>query len=158
MKLLKEPAPIDVVNISAAQVREDADGPWRFTLLHPVMFHLPIRPTQPISNEWVRLSRNGLLIVNPGFAWDGCSIVGDGPRGSNGLPITSAAALLHDVCYQFLIDAGIYSRAQADRMFYDLLRQAGFAWSWLYYAGVRLVGGIYHAWGREPAHQPPEGT
>ena len=140
------------------QVIEGPDGPWRFTLLRPQMFALGDSPSRPFANDWIMVGRNGVITIAQGYAWDGCSVVPDGRRGSDGLPVTWRASLIHDALYQFCIDNGVYTRQQADAAFRERLRMDGFALAGVYYAGVRLFGGLFHAMGREGQHEPPAGS
>jgi len=58
------------------------------------------------------------------------------------------ASLLHDVLYQFL-DADLpLPRAQADRVFVEILTRDRFAPRRAYYAAVRVFGGLFRRFAR----------
>ena len=57
-----------------------------------------------------------------------------------GLPVTFRAALIHDCLY--CSDTTI-TRAEADKIFYDLLKAEGFIWARFYFIVVRLLGGVW---------------
>jgi len=102
---------------------------------------------------------NGDATVRAGYAWDGCTpkfavfdiLVGvpDGvPSQVTKKPKAYYASLLHDVLYQFL-DAGLpLSRAQADRVFLELLTRDRFALRLIYFAAVRALGGLFRLFTR----------
>lgn len=137
-------------------VIESRGGEYRFTLAAPQIIALSQPPAAPLINDWITIGPNGVLWIKSGYAWDGCSIVPDGPRGSDGLPITWKASLIHDALYQYAIGNGTYTRAQADAFFREALHDCGFAFRGLYYVGVRLFGGLYHKRGDVP--EPPPGA
>lgn len=96
---------------------------------------------------------DGTARVLAGYAWDGCTpkvvvcdIVIGTPDGAThaltGKPKAYYASLLHDALYQFL-DAGLpMSRKDADEVFLELLTRDSFAPRGLYYAAVRVFGGV----------------
>jgi hypothetical protein len=99
------------------------------------------------------VERSGRLTVTRGYAWNGCSpkfclfdIVLGTPDGvvhrETGRPKAYFASLFHDALYQFLPEECPYTRRQADEMFLRLLAQSGFAPRRLYWAAVRLFGGL----------------
>ena len=55
---------------------------------------------------------------------------------------TYFASLMHDALYQFLPDGLPFRRRHADRFFLVLLGESEFAPRWLYWAAVRLFGGL----------------
>ncbi len=93
------------------------------------------------------------------YAWDGCTpkfsffdiIVGipDGvPNHFTTKPKAYYASLVHDVLYQFL-DADLpLTRSQIDRIFLEILTRDQFAPRRIYYAAVRLFGGLAHLFSR----------
>lgn len=101
----------------------------------------------------LELRPGGGICVLKDYAWDGCTpkfalwdiVIGtpDGvPNSITKKPKAYYASLLHDALYQFL-DAGLpLTRAQADRLFLDVLAKHRFAPRWIYYAAVRLLGGL----------------
>jgi len=98
-------------------------------------------------------TRKGFVITVPeGFVWDGASvpqflwsISGIRPDG-----LLRAAALVHDYLYRHSGDAEgaskLFTRKEADVLFYDMIREAGGGW-WTAiraYRAVRLFG--WWAW------------
>ena len=102
---------------------------------------------------------DGTAKVIAHYAWDGCTpkcalwdiVLGtpDGvPNNKTKKPKAYYASLIHDVLYQFL-DAGLpISRADADRIFLDLLTRDGFGPRWIYFVAVRVFGGIFRLFTR----------
>lgn len=100
-----------------------------------------IRPQFEIETEFIRLSRDGLLWIRHGYAWDGPS----GPTIDNlfGDRTGMRGSLVHDALYQLMRDGWLSRkefRQKSDREFFvilledkmDTLRAA--AW----FAGVRI--------------------
>jgi hypothetical protein len=102
---------------------------------------------------------NGDARVLARYAWDGCTPkfslfdivfgISDGiPNETTKKPKAYYASLLHDALYQFL-DANLpLSRAQADRVFLELMARDRFAPRLSYYAAVRVFGGLYRLFTR----------
>lgn len=96
---------------------------------------------------------NGDARVLANYAWDGCTPkfslfdlvfgIPDGiPNQVTRKPKAYYASLMHDVLYQFL-DANLpIPRAQADRVFLEILTRDHFAPRPIYYAAVRVFGGV----------------
>ena len=89
------------------------DG-FKYRLEYDYSIAIPIKPINPISTDYIRLSEKGQLIINQGYCWDGAS----GP-----VPDTKSnmrAALIHDALYQLMrcreLDRGNY-KSQADSIF-----------------------------------------
>ncbi len=99
------------------------------------------------------LEECGRLIVTRDYAWNGCSpkfcvfdlLLGT-PEGvvhaRTGRPKTYYASLVHDALYQFLPDGLPLKRRHVDAFFFDLLAESDFAPRWIYWAFVRLFGGL----------------
>lgn len=112
--------------------------------------------------DWMSISDDGTITVkgsnHKGYAWDGCtpkyvildlmigtpdgkSIKHDavkfGPSAYH--PITYFGSMVHDMMYQYRSSAP-YTRKEADLVFRDLLKEAGFFWRPLYYMAVRAFG------------------
>ena len=97
---------------------------------------------------------DGTARVPAGYAWDGCTpkltlfdiVLGtpDGiPNQVTRKPKAYYASLMHDALYQFL-DADLpLSRAQADGVFLEILTRDRFAPRPIYYAAVRMLGGVF---------------
>ena len=99
------------------------------------------------------LERGGRMTITRGYAWNGCSpkicfldVLLGTPDGvvdaRTGRPKTFHATLVHDALYQFLDDGLPLTRADADRCFLRLLDVTGFRLRYLYYAAVRVFGGL----------------
>jgi len=99
------------------------------------------------------VEQSGRLTVTRGYSWNGCSpkvclfdfVVGtpDGVvHAGTGRPKAYFASLFHDAMYQFLPEGLPYTRPQADEMFLRLLRESDFAPRSIYWAAVRLLGGL----------------
>jgi Protein of unknown function (DUF1353) len=70
------------------------------------------------------------------------------PNNTTRKPKAYYASLLHDVLYQFL-DADLpVSRAGADRVFLEILSRDAFAPRALYWAAVRIFGGVFRRFTR----------
>lgn len=102
---------------------------------------------------------NGDARVLASYAWDGCTPkfsvfdivfgVPDGvPNQVTKKPKAYYASLLHDVLYQFLDVNLPLSRAQADRVFLEILERDRFAPRPMYYAAVRILGGAFRLFTR----------
>ena len=113
----------------------------------------------------LEIHRNGDARVLSGYAWDGCTpkfslfdvVIGtpDGvPNQVTKKPKAYYASLVHDALYQFLdLDLPL-SRAQADRVFLEILTRDRFAPRSIYYAAVRVFGGasrLFTRWKRSYA-------
>lgn len=97
---------------------------------------------------------NGDAIILSGYAWDGCTpkfsvadiVFGtpDGiPNEITKKPKTYYASLLHDVLYQFLDAKVPLTRSQIDSVFLEILTRDRFAPRWIYFAAVRVFGGLF---------------
>jgi hypothetical protein len=99
------------------------------------------------------IEKSGRITVTRGYAWNGCSpklcildlLLGT-PEGvvhaATGRPKTYYASLVHDALYQFLPDGLPLRRHHADAFFLRLLAESYFAPRWVYWAAVRLFGGL----------------
>jgi hypothetical protein len=107
----------------------------------------------------LEIHSNGKAHVLTSYAWDGCTpkfslfdiMIGipDGvPNHATKKPKAYYASLVHDVLYQFLDAEFPLSRSQVDRVFLDILSRDQFAPRWIYYAAVRLFGGLAHPFSR----------
>ena len=71
------------------------DG-YKYVLLEAEPFQLKLRPPKPIITDYAALDMNGLLVVYPKYAWDGCSgATWDDNTNMQG-------CLVHDVLCQFI--------------------------------------------------------
>ena len=99
------------------------------------------------------ITTDGRITVTKGYAWDGCTpkfcaldILFGTPDGAvaaaTGRPKTYFASLVHDALYQFLPDGVPLTRAQCDVCFLRLMERDQFALRYVYYAAVRMFGGL----------------
>ena len=98
---------------------------------------------------WLQINTQGLVVINKGYSWDGCSpkiliagkVVGtpDGQLDSvTRLPQTHNASLVHDALCQFAEDPKMpFTRAEIDLMFHSILKQNNFKYADVYYKAVR---------------------
>ena len=112
---------------------------YKYWLVNDYQVQTIIRPTHDVVTEFIRLSREGLLWIRHGYAWDGCS----GPTFDS--RNTMRAGLVHDALYQLMRDGYIEShwRDDADNEFRAILLEDGVSKfrSDYFYEGVRLGGG-----------------
>jgi hypothetical protein len=123
--------------------------------------------TEPFMHQWFDVDVDGTTTVHAGYAFDGASVVPDGPKmkpippdypfikclkEGDYIRQTTRATLHHDCFYQFLelISDVVgkprsYVRKAADDLFLEILREDGFRMALLYYYGVRFLGPPYHA-------------
>ena len=133
---------------------------YLYTLNCDCSFPTLVRGAQH-DNEWMRLERNGRLLVKgsfrTGYAWDGCSpkwtlwdaVIGTPEGVLNPRTMVSKTywpSLVHDVFYQFSADLrSSVRRRDVDRTFFAMLRREHFALARVYWLAVRLGGGP--SWG-----------
>lgn len=134
---------------------------WKFRLEKPVTYTAKQKPdfgNRPYNAEfftdtsdrlWLSIDDEGVITIEQGYAWDGCSpkwslfgrIIGtpDGsPSPLTGFPRTYFASLVHDALCQFADDPAMpFTRAQIDQIFYDILQEDGWPAARLYYTAVR---------------------
>ena len=70
-------------------------GGYKYQLQHPYFIQTPLRPGKYISNGWVNMDANGMMMFMPGYAWDG-------PSGAPDTSSTMAGSLMHDGGYQLM--------------------------------------------------------
>lgn len=104
---------------------------------------------------WLVISKDGLITVNSGYSWDGCTpkimifgkVLGvpDGPISEKtGYPATYRASLFHDALCQFQSHKKMpLSREEIDDIFHEIMIEDGFEYADLYVRTVRVLGGIY---------------
>jgi hypothetical protein len=142
---------------------------WIFVLdadyLHDLRRHLPSNWSDGCAfvdrkgHRRLEIHPDGNARVLASYASDGCTpkfslfdiVFGtpDGiPNQVTKKPKAYYASLMHDVLYQFL-DADLpLSRAQADRVFLEILTRDRFAPRPIYYAAVRTFGGAFRRFTR----------
>jgi hypothetical protein len=107
----------------------------------------------------MHINANGDWVVLAGYAWDGCTpkyafydlLIGtpDGaPHPKTKKPKTYYASLVHDVLYQFLDINPEVGKAQADKIFFELLARDDFALRRVYFYAVSWFGGLGHRFTR----------
>jgi hypothetical protein len=124
---------------------------WLMKIDSYFMIDIGIRGYE-FQNEWIQINTIGYLTIKEGYAWDGCTpkicvfgrVIGtpDGRIGEDGKPITWKASLVHDALYQF-IELHKIPRKEIDALFLENLRSVDFKFARLYYAAVRMFGGIF---------------
>ena len=102
------------------------------------------------SSDGTIVIDDGIIHLKPGFTWDGCSSVPSGPPDAEfpQYPQTFRASAIHDALYRNIKLKEfnkLYSKAEADRYLYNLLKECGFKYALLYYIGVRLFG-LFAIW------------
>lgn len=124
---------------------------WRYRLDRR-FFHTSVHlQGVEYSNDWVDI-RHHSIMIQPGYAWDGCSpawrLPGgiwlgtpDGPLMADGRPQTFYASLVHDALCQWAEEIPI-PRSATVALFGEMLREAGFPpWRvWLYAWAVARLG------------------
>jgi hypothetical protein len=109
---------------------------YKYQLAMSMSGHVPIRPKGNIVTEFIELTRDGYMTIKKGYAWDGAS----GPTFNT--KNSQTPSLVHDAFCQ-LIRQGYLpqrARAQADKFFYDMLRDRKM-WkirARIWYQGVRI--------------------
>lgn len=114
-----------------------------------------IRPEYDIETEFIRLTRDGLLWIRHGYAWDG-------PSGTTfDTPDSMRGSLVHDALYQLIRDGYLYlkeHREHADREFLVILFEDKMnpKRAQLWYAAVRLLAeGAAKISGDRPLREAP---
>ena len=137
-----------------------------FTLQDKVTIRTRIKG-YTFRNDYLELSETGMLIIQKGYSWNGCSpkfalydMIFGTPEGAVS-PLTNKqktyyASLIHDAFYQisesiFDIKEHKRERKMADRVFLDILRWERFKPRQIYYLVVRVFG--YFCWGKIPSSQ-----
>lgn len=86
-------------------------------------YHLPtdIRPTQPISTDYIDLTTNGWLTIKKKYAWDGPS----GPAPD--ISILMRGSLVHDALYQLMREKllPLAAREKADWLLREICLEDG---------------------------------
>jgi len=135
----------------------DRDRPWIFKIKENFQYRSTITGKE-FDSKWLRLEKDGTITVKASqerpYAWDGCSykiVIGrnqfifgspDGYRDIYmDLPITGKASLVHDAFYQYLHVIPV-KKADVDKLFRDMLKEAGFALWPIYYTAVKYLGGL----------------
>ncbi len=130
-----------------------------------------MRPPQPqlepvpasglylLTETWVVRTDFGRIAVPSGFCFDGASIpwIAEPITFSPFHPKVMQAAMVHDLLYA----SGAFSRRDADRLFWAMLRANGVRpiTAWLMFAAVRLFAAGHYGRDRAaPDHLGPDDT
>ena len=98
-------------------------------------FHRMVGPAIPLA----RYSVDGILTILPGYRWDGATFAPD-------IAKLMRAVLLHDFLCQICERAEWpIRRFEADRCFYTEARKDAPVLAAIYYAGIRIGGGLHRA-------------
>lgn len=98
---------------------------YKYQLAEDFSVQASIYSGETITTEYIRLSKNGVLVIKSGYAWDGPS----GPAVDT--KSFMRASLAHDALYQ-LMRVGTLSRiwrVSADDLLYELCIKDGM-WRW----------------------------
>lgn len=134
--------------------------PYVYTLAADYQYATGLTNTKPVmfgddDHIWLIIDAEGVMTIAKGYASDGCSpryvfcnyVISppDGPIDlDTGLPQTYYASLVHDALCQFIDSPDMpFSRAQIDRIFYDILVRDHFKWADQYYWAVTNLGPIH---------------
>jgi hypothetical protein len=144
-------------------LKEGKTKVWKFVHHSDFTYQTTIFINRKCDYEWLSISEDGTIRVkgsnSKGYAWDGCTpkknclhitwgnFDGQIKRFGKGdyKPYTYYASMIHDVLYQYKRCAPV-TRKEADRLFLYMLKEAGFMWDGLFYAGVRAFGWLYSGW------------
>jgi len=128
-------------------MRESAANSWRY-VIHKNRSCKTHITGRFYDGPWMRLERDGTLLVRAGYAWNGRITAGvmlkllwrqlDGVDVGKRRRKTPDALLFHDVLYQFGRDAGV-RRKEADDLFLQLMTEHRVPWRHAYYGFVRLA-------------------
>ncbi len=93
---------------------------YKYQLVVPETFYTSIFPPHDIDAEFLRLTRNGLLTLFTGYAWDGAS-------GAIDTDTNLRASACHDALCQLVQSRALDSswKDQADREYYRLCLHDG---------------------------------
>jgi hypothetical protein len=70
---------------------------WKYQILSPVAFVVPIYPEVDIATPFINLSSKGVLEIAERYAWNGANVISDTEKNMRG-------SLIHDALYQLLRD------------------------------------------------------
>lgn len=127
----------------------DLGDKWRDRSFRLLPYNNPHGVTAT-PNLTTRLDSEGILMVVPGYLWDG----------SSGPTIDGAAdpvpSLVHDALYEAMRARRLHTRwrAQADALYRDMLRERGMGVprAWMRWAALRLFGGSAASRNRGPEY------
>lgn len=124
---------------------------YKYQLYEDYVVTITIFPKNDVETRYIFLTKDGLLNIKKGYAWDGPS----GPT----LDVKSfmRGALIHDALYQLMRNEKLnhnIHRDPADRLLQFMCKEDGMTrlGAWLVYQGVRLGGGP----AADPSNRKPE--
>lgn len=107
---------------------------YKYVLADAFICNIPIYPEEDIVTDFIKLTKNGKLIIEKYYAWDGAS----GPTFDT--PSSIKGSLVHDVLYQLmrleLLD--IKWRKTADDLLEEICKHCGMS-SWRAYLWKKCV-------------------
>ena len=113
---------------------------YKYQLCKEFSMDIPIKPSEDIDIEYVKLTRQGRLTVKKGYAWDGPS----GPTFDT--RTFMRGSLVHDALYQLMRDGYLDKefRAPADRLLKSMCKKDGMYWirAWWVHLGVHFGAGF----------------
>lgn len=121
---------------------------YRYILTAPHVQWAPELSGVTFDNEWLTI-RNGVVTIQAGYAWDGCSParrlpggiwIGtpDGPLAENGRPVSYLPSLVHDALCQFRLDIPGLRKSATVALFRRMLQECGAPW-WMVQLYPRAV-------------------
>ena len=113
---------------------------YKYVLVDPCTIRTGILVGRIIHTPFILMDHGGLLMVRPGYAWDGAS----GPAFDT--DSFMRGSLVHDALYQLMRDGLLEQkyRQHADWLLVEICKQDGMCWirrQWVYWA-VRMFGRI----------------
>ena len=126
---------------------------YKYQLAEPFVCQTAIRPDKHIGTDFIILGLDGILMINKGYAWDGCS----GPTWDD--RTNMRAGIVHDALYQLIrckqLDMGW--RHTADDEFRRICMDDGMSWvrAWYYWRAVRMFGESAAEWQDEKILEAP---
>lgn len=124
----------------------EASHVWRYQLDNQFVRPAPTLAGVQFTGKWLSV-RDGVITVQAGYAWDGCSPswylpllgwvgVPDGPTGKDGLPQSYYPTLVHDALCQFRSALAV-DKVTVVQLLRQMLLEYGFpSWRAHLYASV----------------------
>lgn len=115
-------------------------GKYKYQLTEPYYHRTQITGYED-GNLFLEINQHGVLLIQPGYAWDGAS----GPAIDT--PNFMRGSLVHDALYQLIHIGALPAayRKAADEELRRVVLEDGMSWlraQWVYLA-VRAFGGLY---------------
>lgn len=94
---------------------------YKYTLTSTYAYPTGLSPARPIKRHYLQLDADGLLTIQPGYAWDGPS----GPTLDT--PSFTRGSLVHDALYQLMREGDLpgEARRRADELLREICLAAG---------------------------------